>query len=797
MLDSKDQTPGKFANVKLRRYLGYTRLTHTASRGIDQWTPQAWELNGDTAVMKRTGNRRTLPEQAIKTKHTVYVFSRRFPEIESRLIFETALRHMDLNNGIPASMLRERREFAVLAVPGKLSPEGIDAIRKRHRHMLNYFRIGGDKRLGDAQALEVLFPFAISRSLVQYARDWISRGQKLSMGHTLASIRSMRHRDAESSRPSDYHEFQLASTMRTLLSDSALAGDLSGALAGGTSKKVATLVGTREHDIALHTEMAERITAECVEWFDTELVDTLLEHCEVASESSEYDVIEELRHVVDFLSETATGTARLSAYVQNKFPHSFIHRGFVEVPEALGPIWRRARLKLKVSANIFATLHKADALLDHTRVVAVNKHMHRWLSEVFANRTLDFRAALSDIDFSQSRLVGKGKKAFTRLEGKFQKITPDKQTITEMKEVFAEHQGKIDSFILMVDTINVGVAIGAVMEAAAHDTDMLVDSGLTATGLILSVVGRVLKSEIDAAGPGLTKAAYTGLANLGSAWFAYKNIVAANAAGKVGDTDAQWVMIVGAGAEIGALIMAVSAAFAAEGTVVAAMAGPVGAVLGMIGGVCYLIYEVVKDSELALAVSYSIHGSMATEDLPPPVPWCPVSPAAMRLSHKVSLIGIDYGLRQFTVTTKNRPKDTRLATIFLPCIIVGHIDEHTVFEVEWDLSTRINGKTTELKTTEVWSPFGDLKIGHAHKQRSYASRLQANKKGEMFFDAEVPEGFGAFADPQFSGVVRIRKLFESFGDQYPIPFKRAVELKIFTTMTTHGSQRIRSSSIDP
>ncbi len=273
--------------------------------------------------------------------------------------------------------------------------------------------------------------------------------------------------------------------------------------------------------------------------------------------------------------------------------------------------------------------------------------------------------------------------------------------------------------------------------------------------------------------------------------------MAANAAGKVGDTDAQWVMIVAAGAEIGGFIMAVSAAFAAEGTVVAAMGGPVGAVLGMIGGVCYLIYDVVKDSELALAVSYSKQGSMDKKFLPASVTWCPVSPVAMRLSEKISLIGIEYGLRQFTVTAKARPRAERLRTIFLPRVIVGHIDEQTVFEVEWDLTTRINGKDTTLKKTEAWTPFGDLKLEHKNTQRPYAKLLQANSAGEMFFDAEVPDGFDAFADPSFHGVVRIRKLFESFGDQHAIPFNRAVELKIFTTMTTHGSRRIRSSSVVP
>ena len=260
--------------------------------------------------------------------------------------------------------------------------------------------------------------------------------------------------------------------------------------------------------------------------------------------------------------------------------------------------------------------------------------------------------------------------------------------------------------------------------------------------------------------------------------------------------------------------MAVIAAYAAEESVVAAVGGPVGAVLGAIGGVCYIVYDTVKDSELSSALQYSKYGSMSDDRLPDTVVWCPVSPRAMRNSAEASLIGIDYGLRQFTVTTAARSSDVRLKTIFLPRIIVGHIDERTRFEVEWDIMTRAwDGTKLHLHTIDIWTPFGDLGIAESKKrhkvsdpknaqpridQRPFADRLQANDLGEMFFDAEVPEGFAALADPSLSGTVRIRKWFSCLGDDRPIPFNGPITLDISTTMTTHlGSERIRSSSFKP
>lgn len=759
-----------------------------------------WELNGKTPALRRAVPVPDLPKFAQKRKHHIHVFARPPGVPTSKLLFSTAMVNMGLSNRIPISMVRERWSFAAVALPSKLSADGIALFESRHRHLLNYARIGEDQRFQNAHALEVVFPCEVALSMMRAARRHRDKVHVLSVGHTPESIRSMEHSKAEASAPKKYREFQLASTIHRMASDSKLSGDLAGALAPKTTGKVSALVTGREYEILRQMEMAERITAECIDWIDTELFDAILEHSELGGEDA-YDIIDELDHILPFLSETATGTARLAAYAREKLPHSFIQKGFVEVPEQMTPVWARVRLKMKVAFNIISLLNKSDAALSHASVKPKVTHLGLWMSSLFADRTIEFSPSVKTVEFSQSRLVGATDKAFTKLEGKFQKIVLDDDTLTELKSAIKKLQPHLDSFILAIDTVNVGFAIGAIVEAAANDEDMILSSALTAGSLVMSVVGRVFAQEIKALGPGLSRAAVTGLANVGAVWFAYKNLVAANAAGKVGDTDAQWVMYVAATVEVAGLVMAMAAAYAAEGTVVASIGGPVGAILGAIGGVCYLVYDTVKDSELSLALQYSVYGSMAKDQLPVSVDWCPASPRTMRGSAEASLIGIDYGLRQFTVATVARSSDVRFQTFFLPRIIVGHIDERTRFEVDWDIRTRApDGKPLHLRKTDIWTPFGDLKLDQSERgsQRSFAERLQANDLGEMFFDAEVPEGFAEFSDPSFRGTVRIRKWFSCLGKKRPIPFNGPITLGIDTTMTTRsGSKRHRSSSFSP
>jgi|GEM_PF-2490034 len=814
MRTAQEQTAGKFAHVELLRYAGYARLVQTDStRSISQWAPMAWELVEKTPARRRVVTVPRLPQFALQQKHHLYVFARPPGVPKSTLLFSTAMTNMGLQNRIPISMVRERWSFAAVALPSKLTAGGIALFESRHRHLLNYARVGEDKRLRNAHGLEVVFPCEVARAMMRTARNHRDAMHVLSMGHTPESIRTMGHSTAESSQPKEYREFQLASTIHRMASDSSLSADLADALASGTTGKVSALVTGKEDEILRQTEMAERITAECVAWIDTELFEAILEHSELGDEGG-YDIVEDLGEILSFLSETATGTARLAAYARKKLPHSFIQKGFVEIPPPATPVWARTRLSMKVAFNIISLIHKADAVLNHTRVRPKLDHLGAWMSSLFADQTIEFRPSVRTVEFAQSRLVGATDKAFTRLEGKFQKIVIDRDTLSELKSTLKNLQPHIDEFLLLIDTINVGFAIGAIADAAAHDKDMLVDSSLTAAGLVLSVVGRVLAKEIKALGPGLSRAAVTGIANLGAVWFAYKNLVAAHAAGEVGDSDAQWAMYAAATAEVGGLVMAVAAAYAAEGTVVAAVGGPVGAILGAIGGVCYLVYDTVKDSELSSALQYSKYGSMPKDLFPKAVDWSPVEPGAMRNSAEASLIGIDYGLRQFTVTTAARSSDVRLKTILLPRIIVGHIDERTRFEVEWDISTRAqDGTKLHLHNIDIWTPFGDLGIAESKKrhedpdpkkpqpsiaQRSFADRLQANDRGEMFFDAEVPAGFASFADPSLSGTVRIRKWFSCLGDDRPIPFNGAIKLDISTTMTTHlGPERLRSSTFKP
>lgn len=801
MLTGQEQTAGKFANVELLRNACYARLTQTGSaRSISEWAPLAWELIGKSPAVRRAMTVPRIPPFALQRKHHLHVFARPPGQPKSKLLFSTAMINMGLQNRIPMSMVRERWSFAAVALPSKLTAEGIALFESRHRHLLNYARVGEDKRLRNPHALEVMFPCEVARAMMRTARKHRDTVHVLSVGHTPESIRSMEHSKTETSLPKKYREFQLASTIQRMASDSKLSDDLADALASGTTGKVSSLVTAKEYEILRHAEMAERITAECVAWLDSELFEAILEHSELGHEGT-YDIIDELDHILPFLSETATGTARLAAYARKKLPHSFIQKGFVEVPPQMTPVWARVRLKMKVAFNIISLLNKSDAALSHASVKPKVTHLGLWMSSLFADRTIDFRPSVETVKFSQSRLVGATDKAFTKLEGEFEKIVLDDDTLKELRSAIKNLQPHLDSLLLAIDTVNVGFAIGAIVNAAANDQDMLLSSSLTAGSLLLSVVGRVLADDIKALGPGLSRASVTGLANLGAVWFAYKNLVAANAAGKVGDHDAQWVMYAAATAEIGGLVMAMAAAYAAEGTVVASIGGPVGAILGVIGGVCYLIYDSVRDSELNSALQYSVYGSLDERKLPDSVDWCPVTPTAMRGSAEASLIGIDYGLRQYTVTTEERSSDVRLKTIFLPRIIVGHIDERTRFDIAWDITTRDqDGKTLHLEKVDIWTPFGDLDVDKFHKgsQRSFANRLQANGLGEMFFDAEAPEGFAAFAGPSFSGTVRIRKWFSCLGKNKPIPFNGPITLDINTTMTTRlGSRRIRSSSFSP
>lgn len=811
MLSGQEKTAAKFAHVELLRYASYARLARTGpARSIGQWTPMAWELIVKTPGLRRVVTVPRLPPFALKRKHHLYVFARPPGAPQSTLLFSTAMANMGLQNRIPISLVRQRWSFAAVALPSKLTPEGIALFESRHRHLLNYARVGEDKRLRNGHGLEVVFPCEVARAMMRSARKHRDLAHVLSMGHTPESIRTMGHSKAEASVPDNYREFQLANTIHRMASDSKLSSDLADALAKGTTQKVSALVSEKEYELLRETEMAERITAECISWIDTELFEAVLEHSELGDEDG-YDIIDELGEILPFLSETATGVARLAAYAREKLPHSFIQKGFVEVPALMTPVWARTRLKMKVAFNVISLLNKSDAVLGHTSVDGKIEHLGKWMSSLFADRTIEFRPSPQTVKFSQSRLVGATDKAFTKLEGEFQKIVLDKDTIAELKSAIKKLQPHLDSFMLAIDTVNVGFAIGAIADAVANDQDMILTSSLTAAGLVLSVVGRVFAEEIKALGPGLSRAAVTGLANLGAVVFAYKNLVAAHAAGKVGDTDAQWVMYTAATVEVAGLVMAMAAAYAAEGTVVASMGGPVGALLGAIGGVCYLVYETVKDSELNSAIRYSVYGSMPKSELPDSVAWCPVTPAAMRASAEASLVGIDYGLRQFTVTTIARSSHVQLKTIFLPRIIVGHIDERTRFEIEWDVSTLAHdGTELRLHKVDIWTPFGDLKLAQAKKrhenpdpkgpqpsiaQRSFADRLQANDLGEMFFDAEVPAGFEAFADPSFSGTVRIRKWFSCLGEDRPIPFSGQITLDVSTTMTTSlGSKRLRSST---
>ena len=469
MLTAQEQTAGKFAHVELLRYAAYARLAHTgSSRSVSQWAPIAWELVEKTPSRRRVVTVPRIPQFALERKHHLYVFARAPGVPKSTLLFSTAMANMGLQNRIPVSMVRERWSFAAVALPSKLTPEGIALFESRHRHLLNYARVGEDKRLRNQHGLEVMFPCEVARGMMRSARKYRDTVHVLSVGHTPESIRTMGHSKAESSQPREYREFQLASTIHRMASDSKLSADLADALAKGTTGKVSSLVTWKEYEILRQTEMAERITAECVAWIDTELFEAILEHSELGDEDG-YDIIQELGEILPFLSETATGTARLAAYARKELPHSFIQKGFVEVPALMTPVWARARLKMKVAFNIISLLNKSDAVLDHTHVSGKVDHLGQWMSSLFADRTIEFRPSLKTVKFSQSRLVGATDKAFTKFEGEFQKIVLDKDTIAELKSAIKNLQPHLDSFILAIDTVNVGFAIGAIADAAAND----------------------------------------------------------------------------------------------------------------------------------------------------------------------------------------------------------------------------------------------------------------------------------------------------------------------------------------
>lgn len=788
MLESIEQTVGTLkTRANLYRFRMYTRIyegKHFEALqwgGGSMWTPNTSKANpGAMRVQKEPA--RDLPKHPGKKEfeHYFHVFARRRGEVESTLLFDVRARHMSVAS-LPAETGRDRWEYAILALPHRLTPKGIAQIQSRGSHVLRYRQIGADPKFQDTLGLEVVFPYMVARSMARQIRSNKRKIQRLTAGPAM-------YEGGQDKAVSAYKDYRLAEVIHELLEDNDLSHDLSDAIGKGTSGKVATIVHDTRSDISRFARTAEQISADLVAWYGSELFRIIVDECRIEDPGVD-QMIDELGYLTDVLRETTAGCARLAAYAQGKYPDSFLHKGFVSVPAEGTATFKKARHSVKVSVNIFNAIHTSDAMLGHTSAAAYLNKFEEWVSAVVVSKPWKSGAVPLSRTVSHTGAAGRGGKSLVRLSATLEGFRLSPKTIAAMEKV-TEHTELI---VKAFDEINTALALYAVFDASANDTSVLTDNKITAGTSLLSFAGKVLKENVDQIPSKLGKAGAKAVTNLGSLWFAYKNYSAATAASDVGDSDAAVVMYVAMGTEVLSFLLAVGGVFAAEGSLAAASLGPVGAVLGMIGGVCYLVYDTVKDSELALAVSYTEYGSMLLEDAPPVVDWCPVSPKKMKVSREAAIVGIEYGLRQFTLGTGARPQEQELKTIFLPRVYVGHVDGLTHFRVEWDCVA----KGTPLKKTEVWTPHGE-NDAKGHSTRAYGPILKIDSDtGELYFDAALPEGFATISKGEFHGYARVRKTFIETNERRAIPHSGSVELELYTTMTTAGKKRIRSSSIAP
>ncbi len=788
MLESIDQTVGTFnGRANLYRFRMYTRIAPSKHfealewGGGSIWTPNSSKANpGPTRAQHEPV--RDLPKNPDKKEldHHFYVFARRAGEVESTFLFDVKARHMSLAS-LPTETGRDRWQFAILALPHRLTPNGIAQIQSRGSHVLRYREIGEDPKLQDGLGLEVVFPYMVARSMARQIRANKRKIERLTAGPAM-------YAGGQADAVDAYKDYRLAEVIHELLQDNDLSHDLSDAIGKGTSGKVARIVHDTRADISRFARTSEQIAADLVAWYGSELFKIIVDECRIETPGVD-QMIEELGYLTEVLRETTAGCARLAAYAQGKYPDSFLHKGYVSVPAEGTATFKKARHSVKVSVNIFNAIHTSDAILGHTSAATYLAKLESWVSAVVVGKPWKSGAVSLSRTVSHTGAAARGGKSLVRLSATLEGFRLSPKTIAAMEKV-TEHT---DLIVKAFDEINTALALYAVFDASANDTSVLTDKKITAGTSLLSFAGKVLKENVDQIPSKLGKAGAKAVTNLGSLWFAYKNYSAATAASDVGDSDAAAVMYVAMGTEVLSFMLAVGGVFAAEGSLAAASLGPVGAVLGMIGGVCYLVYDTVKDSELALAVSYTEYGSMPPDEVPQVVGWCPVSPKTMKVSREEAIVGIEYGLRQFTLGTGDRPQEQELKTLFLPRVYVGHVDGSTQFHVEWDCVA----KGTPLKKIEIWSPSGD-KDANGHTTRAYGPNLRIDRDtGEFYFDAALPPGFATISGGDFHGFARVRKTFLETNERRAIPHSGAVELELYTTMTTAGKTRIRSSSIVP
>jgi hypothetical protein len=526
--------------------------------------------------------------------------------------------------------------------------------------------------------------------------------------------------------------------------------DLEDHFQNGNADTLRAFVGDFERRVKEVDLLTEAVGADLSRWMERELFQILLDGCIPAEGPALLRVIDE---ITAGLSQTMPGMVCLSRFCEPARAGTFMHR-FFSGSALKGADADMARAGFETYLKAYGSILKARIFHHGFPVKAITEELELIVGGAAGGNDITFEvrtALLEDII-----LTRKGKTGNPAAE----KLIVKAEVIHAKPAALQKAFGRVDLFLQMLDTLNFALALRAYMNTA--EGALRSERGLAAAAAGSQVLAGLLENVFDLVGrKNVHLGARFAVRSLGLMVSVHSLVVAVDDQQKAlarGDYDAAFFVI-----SSGALGLA-------GGLVPILVKGSVGGWIGLglaaLGGVAYMAYLYLKDTDLETFVLHCGFGKEALRKESTDHPrWSPVPLSALAGDWDDQSIALGSLQRQFALGFGERARTPSgsITPYFNARLYIGHVDADTTFEVIW----RWNGfrSKADAEERQVWVPAGRP----GTDGEPFGERLRFDADGEIFYDLALPKRAMVDSGITSPGQHGFRHLRVFVQKSYPVP----------------------------